>query len=98
MAVEHGEDRAARAAEEGFGEDGGCTHFGVMCTRNGYGGQGVRGGTSIPRSPKARDRGHPATARKSPPRGGLFQLSYVRGRRRWPTSPTASSFKIDPGL
>jgi hypothetical protein len=38
VAVEHGEDRAARAAEEGFGEDDGCSHFGVMCTRNGYGG------------------------------------------------------------
>jgi len=38
VAKEHGEDRAARAAEEGFGEDGGCTHFGVWCTRNGCGG------------------------------------------------------------
>jgi hypothetical protein len=35
VAVKHGEDRAAGAAEEGFGEDGGCTHFGVMCTRKG---------------------------------------------------------------
>jgi len=38
VAVEHGQNRAARAAEEGFGEDGGCTHFGVKCTRKGYGG------------------------------------------------------------
>ena len=38
VAVEHGEDGAACAAEEGSGEDGGCTHFGVMCTRKGYGG------------------------------------------------------------
>jgi len=38
VAVEYGEDGAARAAEEGFGEDGGCTHFGVKCSRKGYGG------------------------------------------------------------
>ena len=36
VAVEHGQNRAARAAEEGFGKDGGCTHFGVKCTRKGY--------------------------------------------------------------
>jgi len=60
VAVEYGEDRAARAAEEGFGEDGGCTHFGVKCTRKGYGGARIFvAAFSIPRSPSARDRGHP---------------------------------------
>jgi hypothetical protein len=56
VAVEYGENRAARAAEEGFGEDGGCTHFGVKCTRKGYGGARGFGADLIPRCPKARDQ------------------------------------------
>jgi hypothetical protein len=59
VAVEHGEDGTARAAEEGFGEDGGCTHFGVMCTRKGYG--GARGFGVAPRIPGAQRRGTWAT-------------------------------------
>ena len=55
VAVEHGEDRAARAAEEGFGEDGGCTHFGVICARKGYGGEREFG--AAPRFPGPQGRG-----------------------------------------
>jgi len=59
VAVEHGKDGTARAAEEGFGEDGGCTHFGVMCTRNGYGGaRGFGAVSSTPLLRKEKDRGY----------------------------------------
>jgi len=60
MAVEHGEDGTARAAEEGFGEDGGCTRFGVRRTRKGYrGARGAGRGVDSP-VPKGEGPGPPA--------------------------------------
>ena len=57
-------------------------------------GFGLRGGGGVRRfmgsGPGPHEKAHRG--------GGLFQLSYVRGRRRWPTSPTASSFRMDMGL
>jgi hypothetical protein len=77
VAVEHGEDRTARAAEEGFGEDGGCTHFGVMCTRNGYG--GARGfGAVLITGPQRRGAGHPPVEVPASP-------SFAKCREGWGT-------------